>query len=460
MRRVLPALSFVLCVLCLACSKPALEPVLLDETRTIDAEVLDLIARKVAAVRAAPSDARTHADLALAYEANSLFDVAEKSYANALQLDDSMSIWQFHRSIALLESGQIEAGMELLKRAARELPRNPAVQQRLGQRLLEVGDLEGARAAFQRALASRPDQPEFLTGLAGVELAHERWNEALQLARRALKGAPDYRPAFFAKGRALQGLGRDEEAKPLLAAGLNAAVTWYPDELRRDLVSYVLTFSALSAEAANANMRGDYPHAVDIFEQLVKRKPDDPDMLSNLGANLVEVGRLDRGEEILKRALAVAPQSFAVHLNLSELYLRQNKLAQARDEAERAVQIGGTIGRTHYQLARVLGTLKDYEGAYHELTTAAGMDARDIRVLLALTDTAAKLGRSDEARAWCRRVLSLDSNSVPGLGMKATLALSAGDLDEAQTAVAALEQVAPQDKRTLWLRSELQKAGR
>jgi len=460
MRRVLPALSFLLCVLCLACSKPALEPVLLTDTSTIDAEVLELVAQKVAAVRAAPSDAAAHADLALAYEANSLYEDAQKSYSNALTLDPSKSIWLFHRSVALVETGQIDEGLNLLKQAAAALPTHPAVQQRLGQRLLEIGDSEGARAAFLRALASRPDQPEFLTGLAGVELAHERWSEALALAKRALKGMPDYRPAYFAKGRALQGLGRHDEAKPLLAAGVNATVQWYPDELRPRFVSYMLTSSALAAEGSAANMRADYARAVELFEKLVKRKPEDADMLSNLGANLVELGRLERAEEVLKQALALAPQSFAVHLNLSDLYLRQNKLSQARDEAERAVEIGGTIGRTHYQLARVLGTLKDYEGAYRELKSAAGMDARDIRVYLALADTASRLGRSEEARAWCRRALDLDSGSLPGLGMQATLALSAGDLDEAQTALTALEQVAPQDKRTLWLRSELQKAGR
>jgi hypothetical protein len=61
------------------------------------------------------------------------------------------------------------------------------VQQRLGQWLLERGDSAGAAAAFQKALACRPDQPECLTGLAGVELQREHWME-LDLRNRA--GAP------------------------------------------------------------------------------------------------------------------------------------------------------------------------------------------------------------------------------------------------------------------------------
>jgi tetratricopeptide (TPR) repeat protein len=261
-------------------------------------------------------------------------------------------------------------------------------------------------------------------------------------------------------GRALQGLGRNDEAKPLLAAGQNAAVNWYRDELGSELLAYVLTTPALSAEGTAAKARGDFAGAAEIFERLVKRKPEDADMLSNLGACQIELGHYERAAEVLAKALTVAPQSFAVHLNLSELHLRQNKLPEARAEAVRAVEIGGTVAPTHFQLARVLGVMNDYEGAYGELKAAAAMDARDVRVYLALTETAAHLARTEEARGWCRRALDLDANSVPGLGLQATLALTAGDLDEAQVAVTALEQFAPQDPRTLRLRSELQKAGR
>ncbi len=459
MRRVLLALSVLVPGFGAACSRQPIAPAVLSETRLIDAEVLELIATKVAAVRAAPSDARAHADLGLAYEANALWDVAGESFAHALTLDDSKPIWIYHQAIALHEAGQTEAGLAALRQAARELPADPAVQQRLGQWLLERGDSEGARAAFLKALASRPDQPEFLAGLAGVELAHERWNEAQALARRALRSAPGYLPASFAVGRALQGLGRHEEAKPWLAAGVNASVSWYPDELHGDLVRYVLASGALAAEGANASERGDFSHAVELFEKLVQRKPEDPEMLNNLGANLVEIGRLERADQVLAKALAVAPQSFAVHLNLSELHLRRNKLAEARDEAARAVEIGGTIGRTHFQFARVLGAQQDHAGAYRELKAAVAFDARDVRMFLALTQTAMNLGLAEEARGWCRRALELDTSSVPGRGMQGILALGAGDIEEAHAALVVLEQVAPKDPSTARLRNEMQRAG-
>jgi len=443
-----------------ACAKPAREPTLLGETRELDAEVLELIERKVAAVRAAPSDGRAHADLALVYEANGLWDASEQSFQKALELDDSKPLWRYHRALALREGGQSEAALAELHAAAEELPRDAGVQQRLGQWLLDGGDAEGASAAFLRALAARPDQPEFLTGLAGIEIARGRFQDALALAKRALKNAPAYRPALYVQGQALAGLGRGEEAKPYLAAGLNAKVTWCPDALTREYLGYRLTTSSLSEEASAAVAEGNYSRAVELFEKLVLRRPEDADMLNNLGANLIELGRLERAAEVLARSLAIAPESFAVHLNLGELYLRQQKLAEARREAARAVELGGTVGRTHFQLARVLMLQKDLEGAHRELKAAIALDARDPRMFLALADTSVRLGRSDEGRGWVRKALELDGNSLQGRLMQGLLAFAAGDVDEARAALAVLEKVAPQDARTTALRDQLAQVSR
>lgn len=460
MRRApLPTALLLLCALS-ACSRPSFAPVLLSETRGLDAEVLQLVEQKVAAVRAAPASAAAHADLALAYEANGLWDAAEQSYANALALDSSRSIWLYHRALALREGGKADAALAALREAARKLPDEPGVQQRLGQWLLDGGDPEGARTAFNRALMRQPDQPELLAALASVELAREHWNEAYALARRALKGAPGYRPAHYAAGQALQRLGRGEEAQAHLAAGLNPAPVWFKDELTHDYYAYRLTTDSLTSDAASEKAAGNFSRAVELYEKLVQRRPQDADLLSNLGASLIELGRYERAADVLARSLAVEPSAFAVHFNLCELYLHQNKLPEARAAAEKAVELGRGVGRTHFELARVLMAQKDVAGAYAELKTAVGLDARDASMFLALTDAAGRLNRVEEARGWCRKALELQSNSIDGRALQGRLALQAGDLDEAGAALAVLEKLAPQDQRTGILRDALRQAGR
>ncbi|MBK7641492.1 MAG: tetratricopeptide repeat protein [Planctomycetes bacterium] len=459
MRRALLALLLLFPGLFAACSKPSFEPAVLNQTRELDAEVLALVESKVAAVRAAPGDAQAHADLGLVYEANGLWDAAEQSFAHALSIESSKPIWIFHRALALREGGQSEQALAAMREAAAKLPNSPAVQQRLGQWLLDRGEFDAAQAAFTRALAALPDQPEFLTGLANVEIAHERWDSAYALARRALRGNPAYGPAHYAAGQALQALGRTEEAKQNLAAGLNARPAWCPDELSNTYQRYRLTSSALSDDANSAIASGDRARAVTLFEKLLERRPKDADLLSNLGANLVELQRFERAEAVLQQALELAPDSFAVLLNLSVMHMYQKKFEVARDEAARAVELGGTVGRTHFQLGRMLVVLGDLQGGYRELKAAVDLDARDPNMFLALANVCSRLGRVPEARGNCRKAIELDGNSVSGRGMLGLLALGAGDVEEARAALDALEKIAPQDERTATLRAQLQKAG-
>src|SRR5262249_12695573 len=141
-----------------ACGAPLrLDPVEPGETRQLDPEVLELARVKIEAVRADPSNARAHGTLGLLYEANSLWAAAAASFDNASRLDPREALWRYHRSIALREAGETEAANALLAQSARELASLPGVQHRLGQVLLDSGDVEGAWAAFQRALALAPE---------------------------------------------------------------------------------------------------------------------------------------------------------------------------------------------------------------------------------------------------------------------------------------------------------------
>lgn len=460
MRRAPLACLILACSFSGSCSRPpAFEPVQLSEARSLDAEVLREIQTRIAAVRAAPSDARAHALLGVVYEANGVWDAAEQSYAHALAIQPGEALWQFHRALALREGGRSAEALAALRESAARLEREPGVQQRLGQWLLEGGELEGARQAFERALSARPDRSECLTGLAGVELARERWDAALALAQRAQRVDPGYRPAYYAAGQALLGLKRDAEAKTCLATGLNARVRWIEDPLSAELARARLASSALLDDAVAAESSGNRARAAELYELLSRRKPDDADLANNLGANLLELGRLERAAEVLNQALALAPGSFPVHLNLSDLHVRRQELAQARQEADKAVELGGTVGRTHYQRALVLALQKDIEGSYREMRTAIDLDARNPDAFVALSELCMRLQRYEEARGWVRRAVELNPALVPARFNQGLLAVRAGDAVEARLALAALEKLAPGHERTSKLRDALAQLG-
>jgi tetratricopeptide (TPR) repeat protein len=453
------ALVLAACSCALACHKAAREPILPGDVHGLDREVVELIEEKVAAVRAAPSDARAHATLGLVYEANELWQESAQSFANAIELDDGQPVWLYHRALVLREAGRSEESIGLLREAARRMERDAAVQQRLGQSLLQFGDVPGARTAFDRALEAAPNQAECLAGMAGVELASERFARALELAQRALAIDPTFKSAAYTAGLALQGLDREAEARAFLAAGLGARPRWLKDPLTQELVSYRRTTSVMLEDASNAHASGNFPLAVRLYETLLKRKPDDAEIQNNLASNLIELGQLERAEKALALAEKRDPQAFAVQLNLAEMWLRRSDLARARAHADRAVELGGSVGRTHFLRARVMMQQNDLEGAARELYRTVELDASNPQYFLVLAEVAFKRNRGEETRMWCRKVLEISPNEVSARVNLGVLAMKAGDWEEARAMLAELKRQVPSDPRTIALETDIRNSG-
>jgi Flp pilus assembly protein TadD len=64
----------------------------------------------------------------------------------------------------------------------------------------------------------------------------------------------------------------------------------------------------------------------------------------------VELGRLDRGEEALRRALALRSTDWATHNSLGVLLLRQNRFDEAEKEFHRVIALNPEIPRGHSNL--------------------------------------------------------------------------------------------------------------
>ncbi len=439
------------------CHKAQFPPAGLGETRALDKELLDLVESKAAIVRADPSNARAHATLGLVYQANNLWEPAEESFAHAMALDEKQPVYQYYHAIVLLGIGRTQEAVAQMREAATRMPNDAGVQQRVGLQLIDVGDLDGARRMLERALVLVPSRSETLASMARLELAWEHWDKSLQFAQRALAADPTSQSAAYTAGLALTSLGREDEARNFLAAGRGAHPSWLEDPLTREMLSYKITTNVLVEEASHSFAVRDYARAAQLYEKLVARQPGDLGQLNNLAASLIELGKIDRAEQVLKTAETVAPDSFAVQLNLAEVHLRRNEVDLARPHAESAVALGGSIGSTHFMLARVLATQNDIDGSYRELKKAVELDTRNPQMFVALTELSIQRKQIEEARIWCRKALEIDPSLLPARVNQCALALRMNDLEDARNALAVLEKQAPTNPRTVALRAEIEK---
>jgi Flp pilus assembly protein TadD len=101
----------------------------------------------------------------------------------------------------------------LYRQLATRLPSDPAPRVELGRLLLKRGDVDGADAAFQDAVALAPKNVDAQVGTAQVLLARRQSNDALAAFQAVLGDAPDNVRALNGRGLAFDQLGRRDEAQ-------------------------------------------------------------------------------------------------------------------------------------------------------------------------------------------------------------------------------------------------------
>jgi tetratricopeptide (TPR) repeat protein len=78
-------------------------------------------------------------------------------------------------------------------------------------------------------------------------------------------------------------------------------------------------------------------------------------------------GDVARADALFRDAIAIAPENPDVHLDYAVLFLDNDDLPQAKQQAEAAAQLAPNLMRAHYLLGRVLYEQGDYAGAKAQL---------------------------------------------------------------------------------------------
>ena len=99
--------------------------------------------------------------------------------------------------------------------------------------------------------------------------------------------------------------------------------------------------------------RGDFPRAVDHFEQYVARYPNDVEGLNNLGAALVNARRTQEALVHLQRGLRIQPSHAQLHVSLAYAYRDLGDLPRALSLYRDAVKLKYDMPQAWFGIARV-----------------------------------------------------------------------------------------------------------
>ena len=193
----------------------------------------------------------------------------------------------------------------------------------LGAVLQSAEKFEDALNEYRAALRSKPDDPATLNSLGTVLQAMERYDEAVTQYLEALRVKPDYASAHYNLGNLLLATQNPAEAVPHFQAVLRAN----PDDA-----------NAHSNLATAFSMLGDDAQAIEHFRQAIRLNPDHPFAHYNLGSILAKQGKLKEAVEQYEQAVRITPDDPDAHNELGKLYIAQGFRAKAISQFEQALK--------------------------------------------------------------------------------------------------------------------------
>jgi len=423
--------------------RPAPQVILPQNLEQLDPAVVALIKSKASAAGAGPREASRHGDLGLVYAANLFWDEARLCFETASKLAPEEMLWKLHHAIAVRQAGDYQRALELLKSLAKQYSYVPALQQRLGQTLLETGDLTGAEAAFQKLINLAPGAPQGYAGLGNIMLQKQNASAAAQLLEKAVALAPDYRNAHYLLGLACRDLGWNDRAEIELARGLNASIVYLPDPATEKIEHYAVNLTSRLKQAEAYLNANDPKSAAQILEPALAYHPENASVLNNLAVAYMRQGLLPEAEKLLRRALNSDESRFITYINISSLALRANRADQALQFADSAVAAAPKMGQAYFVRGQALARLQRFDDALKNMQMVLQLDTPKPQNYAFTGDIYMELRAYEKARNYYQNAIKLEASMLPAIVGLARASWALGRREEAKTALAEARRLAP-----------------
>jgi Flp pilus assembly protein TadD len=246
------------------------------------------------------------------------------------------------------------------------------------------GDLAGARAAAEAALAADPANGALsaFAGLAAAQGGDPRG--AIPHFRRALEARPGDTATRSNLAAALLALGEAEEAAQICEAG-------GADPRLRRIAAFSWQQQGRHAEAAAA------------YRDIVSAEPGDWESWNNLGNARAALGDTDGAAAALRRAIELRPDMPEIVLNLSGVLDRAERVEERRALLREAARVSPEMARVHTELGLAEAAARDFVAAEAAFREAIRLEPANVAPYLELGILLESLNRIGDLAALADR---------------------------------------------------------
>jgi tetratricopeptide (TPR) repeat protein len=272
-------------------------------------------------LRGDPDAAEHHFLAGLVAAKDGRVEDARRHYADALAHagDVYPEAW-FNLGILEKNAGRLDAAIAAYEQALAQRPDYLAALNNLGLVLGDAGRAADAEAAFRRAIDADPSYAAAWLNLGELYADQQRWDDAADAQRRAIAAKPGYPRARLNLSAVLRKAGRAAEAIEIA------------EQLVADQPRYVSAWVALGAARADT---GDLADAARALERALALDPDHAIARRTLAGVLAKRGDLAGARAAYEELLDRVPDDRAGRVGLAEV------LAASGDRAgcARAVRV-------------------------------------------------------------------------------------------------------------------------
>ncbi|WP_413161120.1 tetratricopeptide repeat protein [Capilliphycus salinus ALCB114379] len=216
-----------------------------------------------------------------------------------------------------------------------------------------LGHIETAVEIYQNAILAEPNNPDFYCYFAGFQINYLKASKAALINyKTALKIDYQHFPSLMGQGNLLLGLGRFNEAKTFF----DRLIENFPDKSQA-----FLNWARIGQRCQ------DYALALERWEQVLKRFPDNLQAHVGKGSTLIELGRFEEAKIIFTDISKQFPDSYEGLCGLCQVAERSQQWELALEEWEKVIYAFPQYPIAHLRRAAILIQFGEFQQAETKL---------------------------------------------------------------------------------------------
>jgi protein O-GlcNAc transferase len=282
------------------------------------------------------------------------------------------------------------------------------------------------------------------------EFSAERFEAAERLFAQALTHDPNFAPAHFARGCALQRMNRHEDAIAAFDKALKLSPRDVDAFVNRAVSCMQLSHFAEAAKSFEAVLHIDggraeiwlaYGDTLAALKQLedalaayakaLAIRPQLPEAMNNRGAALFSLKRYEEAIRAYDSVLALQPDNVLATVNRGIAQAELRRFPEALASFERAIARDPANSAARYHMGTSLYALRRYREALASLDVALAIDPANADAHIVRGIVLKETGRAEEGLAAFTRALAVRPDSVEALVNRQSLLFAMKRYEEA-----------------------------